>query len=183
MKQGDGKVNLRQSTIRKSPVAGLERRWPILLKLDESCDQGVFGPLLSSDIGPNTFFGDKLQKRCLLKDENICEPRQCYLLFSRIRCRYYLLGKFLISTHWLTVFTAAAIHDHGINSTQLDITILGVLFDKEVEALTESVNDPDDPHAVAQACFTAAIVYGCFLAFCGCQSLVHKYNARNQIQL
>lgn len=48
-------------------------------------------------------------------------------------------------------------------------TILGVLFDKEVEALTESVNDPDDPHAVAQACFTAAIVYGCFLAFCGCQ--------------
>ncbi|KAI9276332.1 hypothetical protein BC943DRAFT_333003 [Umbelopsis sp. AD052] len=63
------------------------------------------------------------------------------------------------------------------------LTILGVLFDKEVEALTESVNDPDDPHAVAQACFTAAIVYGCFLAFCGCQSLVHKYNARNQIQL
>ncbi|KAJ2957225.1 hypothetical protein NQZ79_g7009 [Umbelopsis isabellina] len=48
-------------------------------------------------------------------------------------------------------------------------TILGVLFDKEVEALTESVNDPDDPHAVAQACFSAAIVYGCFLAFCGCQ--------------
>lgn len=31
------------------------------------------------------------------------------------------------------------------------------------------MDDPDDPSATAQACFTAAIVYACFLAFCGCQ--------------
>ncbi|KAI9495412.1 hypothetical protein BDB00DRAFT_760301 [Zychaea mexicana] len=63
------------------------------------------------------------------------------------------------------------------------LTLLGMAFDARVEVLTEFVSDPDDPHATASACFTAAIVYACFLAFCGCQSLVHKYNSRNQIQL
>lgn len=78
-------------------------------------------------------------------------------------------------------------------------------FDAKVEVLTEFTDDPDDPHEIASACFTAAIVYACFLGFCGCQvnrtykddmaaraahdalffhqTLVHKYNSRNQIQL
>jgi ribonuclease kappa len=42
-------------------------------------------------------------------------------------------------------------------------------FDAEVEILTEFTSDPDDPKATAKACFTAAIVYACFLGFCGCQ--------------
>jgi ribonuclease kappa len=42
-------------------------------------------------------------------------------------------------------------------------------FDAEVEVLTEFTSDPDDPKATAKACFTAAIVYACFLGFCGCQ--------------
>ncbi|KAL0077583.1 hypothetical protein J3Q64DRAFT_1299141 [Phycomyces blakesleeanus] len=63
------------------------------------------------------------------------------------------------------------------------LVVLGFAFDAEVEVLTEFTSDPDDPKATAHACFTAAIVYACFLAFCSCQTLVHKYNARNQIQL
>ncbi|KAI7869348.1 hypothetical protein BDF14DRAFT_1784069 [Spinellus fusiger] len=65
----------------------------------------------------------------------------------------------------------------------LFLVVLGLAFDAKVEVLTEFVSDPDDPKATAQACFTAAIVYACFLGFCSCQTLVHKYNARNQIQL
>jgi ribonuclease kappa len=42
-------------------------------------------------------------------------------------------------------------------------------FDAKVEILTEFTSDPDDPKATAKACFTAAIVYACFLGFCGCQ--------------
>jgi ribonuclease kappa len=42
-------------------------------------------------------------------------------------------------------------------------------FDAEVEILTEFTSDPDDPKATAKACFTAAIVYACFVGFCGCQ--------------
>jgi hypothetical protein len=42
-------------------------------------------------------------------------------------------------------------------------------FDAEVEILTEFTSDPDDPKLTAKACFTAAIVYACFLGFCGCQ--------------
>ncbi|KAL1928613.1 hypothetical protein VTP01DRAFT_2399 [Rhizomucor pusillus] len=61
--------------------------------------------------------------------------------------------------------------------------LLGTAFDARVEVLTEFVTDPDDPSATASACYTAAIVYACFLGFCGCQLLVHKYNSRNQIQL
>ncbi|ORZ00683.1 hypothetical protein BCR43DRAFT_485631 [Syncephalastrum racemosum] len=63
------------------------------------------------------------------------------------------------------------------------LVLLGMAFDAKVEVLTEFTDDPDDPHAIASSCFTAAIVYACFLGFCGCQSLVHKYNSRNQIQL
>ncbi|KAI9299422.1 hypothetical protein BJ944DRAFT_245271 [Cunninghamella echinulata] len=63
------------------------------------------------------------------------------------------------------------------------LSVLGLAFDAKVEVLTEFTSDPDDPHATAKACFTAAIVYACFLAFCSCQSLVHRYNSRNQIQL
>lgn len=46
-------------------------------------------------------------------------------------------------------------------------------FDAEVEILTEFTSDPDDPKLTAKACFTAAMVYACFLGFCGCQ--VRKY--------
>lgn len=46
---------------------------------------------------------------------------------------------------------------------------LGFAFDARVEVLTEFTSDPNDPSATAQACFTAAIVYACFLVFCGCQ--------------
>ncbi|CAO3598373.1 unnamed protein product [Absidia cylindrospora] len=60
---------------------------------------------------------------------------------------------------------------------------LGFAFDSRVEVLTEFVSDPDDPEATAKACFSAAIVYACFLGFCSCQTLVHRYNSRNQIQL
>ncbi|KAG0178982.1 hypothetical protein DFQ29_002747 [Apophysomyces sp. BC1021] len=63
------------------------------------------------------------------------------------------------------------------------LVVLGYAFDAKVEVLTEFTSDPEDPKATAQACFTAAIVYACFLGFCGCQALVHKYNSRNQIQL
>ncbi|KAI8068215.1 hypothetical protein BC940DRAFT_299422 [Gongronella butleri] len=63
------------------------------------------------------------------------------------------------------------------------LVCLGFAFDARVEVLTEFVTDPDDPSATAKACFTAAIIYACFLGFCSCQSLVHRYNARNQIQL
>lgn len=49
-------------------------------------------------------------------------------------------------------------------------------FDAEVEILTEFTSDPDDPKLTAKACFTAAIVYACFLGFCGCQ--VRKRLAR-----
>ncbi|KAI8099090.1 uncharacterized protein BX664DRAFT_320362 [Halteromyces radiatus] len=63
------------------------------------------------------------------------------------------------------------------------LVILGLAFDAKVEVLTEFITDPDDPAATAKACFSAAIVYACFLAFCSCQSLVHRYNSRNQIQL
>ncbi|KAI8988320.1 hypothetical protein BDF20DRAFT_855129 [Mycotypha africana] len=63
------------------------------------------------------------------------------------------------------------------------LVLLGMAFDAKVEVLTETINDPDDPHVTAKACFSAAIVYACFLGFCGCQMLVHKYNSRNQIHL
>ncbi|KAG2214535.1 hypothetical protein INT46_003085 [Mucor plumbeus] len=63
------------------------------------------------------------------------------------------------------------------------LVVLGMAFDAEVEILTEFTSDPDDPKLTAKACFTAAIVYACFLGFCGCQMLVHKFNSRNQIQL
>ncbi|KAI7903600.1 uncharacterized protein BX663DRAFT_507042 [Cokeromyces recurvatus] len=63
------------------------------------------------------------------------------------------------------------------------LVALGLAFDAKVEALTEFTSDPDDPTLTAKACFTAAAVYACFLGFCGCQLLVHKFNSRNQIQL
>ncbi|KAI8389487.1 hypothetical protein BD560DRAFT_320086 [Blakeslea trispora] len=65
----------------------------------------------------------------------------------------------------------------------LFLVALGFAFDAKVEVLTEFVTDPDDPKATAQACFSAAIVYACFVGLCGCQLLVHKFNSRNQIQL
>ncbi|EIE80016.1 hypothetical protein G6F46_006597 [Rhizopus delemar] len=65
----------------------------------------------------------------------------------------------------------------------LFLVLLGTAFKAKVEVLTEFISDPDNPYDTAQACFTAAIVYACFLGFCGCQVLVHKYNSRQQIQL
>lgn len=47
--------------------------------------------------------------------------------------------------------------------------VLGMAFDAKVEILTEFTSDPDDPKLTAKACFSAAIVYACFLGFCGCQ--------------
>ncbi|CAG8454997.1 3092_t:CDS:2 [Ambispora leptoticha] len=49
------------------------------------------------------------------------------------------------------------------------LVVLGALFDAEVESLTESTHDPDDPHAVASACYLAAVIYAAFLTTCGCQ--------------
>lgn len=56
-----------------------------------------------------------------------------------------------------------------MNETRHTQIVLGMAFDAEVEILTEFTSDPDDPKATAKACFTAAIVYACFLGFCGCQ--------------
>ncbi|KAG9285342.1 hypothetical protein G9A89_010817 [Geosiphon pyriformis] len=63
------------------------------------------------------------------------------------------------------------------------LLILGALFDAEVEGLTESNSDPDNPHIVAQTCYLAALIYGGFFLTCGCQALVHKKQSRSQIRL
>ncbi|CAG8655882.1 11018_t:CDS:2, partial [Paraglomus brasilianum] len=49
------------------------------------------------------------------------------------------------------------------------LLVLGALFKAEVEGLTESTTDPDDPQAVAWACFMAAGIYAGLLLCCGCQ--------------
>ncbi|KAF9994065.1 hypothetical protein BGZ80_000822 [Entomortierella chlamydospora] len=61
--------------------------------------------------------------------------------------------------------------------------IMGFLFQLPAESLTDTINDPDDPAAVAQACFTATMFYAFMVLFCGCQSWLHKREQRAQIQL
>jgi ribonuclease kappa len=60
--------------------------------------------------------------------------------------------------------------------------VLGMAFDARVEVLTEFVSDPDDPKATAKSCFTAAIVYACFLGFCGCQVLLNRRKDQSKIR-
>ncbi|KAL1922082.1 uncharacterized protein VTP21DRAFT_10724 [Calcarisporiella thermophila] len=58
---------------------------------------------------------------------------------------------------------------------------LGALFD--AGALTHSTEDPDDPHAVARNCYTAAGVYGVVLVICLIMLTVQRRRERNNIRL
>jgi ribonuclease kappa len=51
---------------------------------------------------------------------------------------------------------------------------LGVLFDMEVSNFTESIKDPDDPHAVARGCYSAAGIYALLLSVSICQIAVGR---------
>ncbi|GAA94885.1 uncharacterized protein L969DRAFT_16287 [Mixia osmundae IAM 14324] len=50
------------------------------------------------------------------------------------------------------------------------LLVLGAAFDANVEVLMGHSEDPKDGHAVAQTCYSAAIVYAVFIALCGCQA-------------
>ncbi|KAG0305020.1 hypothetical protein BGZ98_004684 [Dissophora globulifera] len=63
------------------------------------------------------------------------------------------------------------------------LSIMGFLFSIPAESLTHTTNDPEDPAAVAKACFTATAFYGFMILFCGCQSWLNKREERAQIQL
>ena len=39
--------------------------------------------------------------------------------------------------------------------------------------MTGSINDPEDPKAVANTIFSAVILYIVMLLFCGCQAWMH----------
>ncbi|RSH93206.1 hypothetical protein EHS25_007559 [Saitozyma podzolica] len=54
------------------------------------------------------------------------------------------------------------------------LVAFGAFYSRHVEALAGSIHDAKDPDAVARVCFYAAIVYAAFVAFCGCQMMVHQ---------
>ncbi|RUS16363.1 hypothetical protein BC937DRAFT_91296 [Endogone sp. FLAS-F59071] len=54
--------------------------------------------------------------------------------------------------------------------------VLGSLYDAEVESLTESTHDPNDPKAVAHSCFIVAAIYGVLLVSCGFQAWLNLRN-------
>lgn len=58
------------------------------------------------------------------------------------------------------------------------LTVIGYGFSHDWEAFMGSVNDPKDGQAVANSCYTAALVYVAFIAFCGCQLGVHRRYSR-----
>ncbi|KAG0251886.1 hypothetical protein BG011_007335 [Mortierella polycephala] len=60
---------------------------------------------------------------------------------------------------------------------------MSFLFSLPAESLTHTVNDPEDPAGVAQACLTATFFYAFMIFFCGCQSWLNKREARAEIQL
>lgn len=49
------------------------------------------------------------------------------------------------------------------------------------EAFMGSTNDPEDGVAVGTTCYVAALIYGAFVLFCGCQIGVHRRYSRIRI--
>jgi len=66
----------------------------------------------------------------------------------------------------------------------LFMVVLGSLYDAEVEGLTESINDPSDPKAVAHSCFIVAGIYALLFVSCGFQAWLNFRTPSDvQIQL
>ncbi|UZJ52244.1 hypothetical protein CBS101457_001564 [Exobasidium rhododendri] len=60
----------------------------------------------------------------------------------------------------------------------LILTVFGYGFSHNWEALMGSTEDPEDGAAVGRTCYIAALVYGAFVGFCGCQLGVHRRYSR-----
>ncbi|KAL8286413.1 hypothetical protein RQP46_004430 [Phenoliferia psychrophenolica] len=63
------------------------------------------------------------------------------------------------------------------------LVAIGIAFDNNVEVLMGSTKSPHDGAAVAKHCYYAAIVYACFIGFCGCQIGLNKRYARGAVRI
>merc|ERR1712072_587196 len=62
----------------------------------------------------------------------------------------------------------------------LILSVLGFAFYNNAEVLMGHREDPADGHAVAMACWGAAMLYAVFAVVCGCQLGAHTRQVRNQ---
>ncbi|KAF9518433.1 hypothetical protein BS47DRAFT_1325434 [Hydnum rufescens UP504] len=65
----------------------------------------------------------------------------------------------------------------------LILSCLGYGFDHGFDALMGSIDNPEDGHAVAKTCYSAAMIYAILIAFCGCQLTLNRRIPRGEIQL
>ncbi|GMM51310.1 hypothetical protein DASB73_022680 [Starmerella bacillaris] len=62
------------------------------------------------------------------------------------------------------------------------LSFIALMFYKDHEEFTGSINDPEDGKAVAATIMWAVVVYAVFFVFCGSQVLIHRRNSRVVLQ-
>ncbi|KAI5475684.1 hypothetical protein MNV49_001059 [Pseudohyphozyma bogoriensis] len=63
------------------------------------------------------------------------------------------------------------------------LAAIGAAFEHNVEVLTGSIKFEGDGPTVAKNCYAAAVVYACFVGFCGCQIGMNRRYARGAVRI